>query len=246
MDGVEELNVAEARARVRWDGARTRARATKDAGTDTLLAALRRDLAHGAYHPRERLIEAELVHRYNSTRAAVRDALLQLATEGLIERAPNRGARVRPMSLQEAIEIIEIRRSLECFCAGRAARLASTAERNHLRTLAESLRHSADTDSNAYLVINSRFHATVYTLARHATAQAILEHFADRPIDLFFPEPYRAMPMEDWADAHYRIATAIAAGDAETAESTMYAHLTRVLDGLKRMQSETARSHAAF
>ena len=42
--------------------------------------------------------------RYSTTRAAVRDALIQLASEGLVERVANRGARVRGMTIEEAVE----------------------------------------------------------------------------------------------------------------------------------------------
>ncbi len=212
----------------------------RDSNVSSLLSALRRDLAYGAYHPHERLVEVELVRRYHTTRGAVREALIELAAEGLVERVANRGARVRSMTIAEAIEIAEVRRLLESMCAGRAATFAGPADRKRLLALAESLKQTASTDLNAYLIINARFHATIYALARHPTAQNILEHFQNRPIDLFFPMPFRAMPPSESVDSHLRVAAAIAEGNAEGAETEMYDHLTKLIDALKAFERQMA------
>ncbi len=210
-------------------------RAKSGAALSALLDAIRRDLAEGAYHPRERLVEADLVARYATTRAAVREALIQLTTEGLIERAPNRGARVRAMSIEEAIEIAEVRRALESLCAARAAERGTPAERIELLTIARSLHAAATADRvGEYLSINARFHSVIHAMARHTTAQTILGHFQHRPIDRFFPQPFRGQPPTASVDEHERIAAAIAAGDSAGAERAMHEHLTSLVDTLRR------------
>jgi len=125
--------------------------------------------------------------------------------------------------------------------AARAAARASAAEGAHLLALAESLRASAGSDSNAYLVLNARYHATIYALARHATAAAILERLANRPVDLFFPQPFRSMPLTDWVDAHVEIALAIAAGDGEAAGAGMYEHMSHLIERLRGFESRGER-----
>src|SRR5690606_21934243 len=75
----------------------------------------------GAIAPNPRLIEADISERYDASRASVRLALLNLTSEGLVERLPNRGARVRAISVKEAIEIVEVRVGLEVLCARKAA-----------------------------------------------------------------------------------------------------------------------------
>lgn len=234
-DGIGEVvsessvDEADGAASATWAG-------DANSAVSTLLAALRLDLAYGAYHPHERLVEADLTRRYQTTRGAVREALIELAAEGLIERAANRGARVRSMSIKEAIEIAEVRRSLESMCAARAAKFPRLAERKRILSLAESLRSTATTDLNAYLVINARFHATIYALSRHETARGILEHFQRRPIDLFFPRPFRAMPPSESVESHLTVARAIAGGDAAGAEAAMYEHLTKIIEALKQYE----------
>src|SRR5580692_4264412 len=62
-------------------------------------AALRRAILTGGYAPGQRLVEEELAALFDVTRASLRAALLDLTAEGLVERIPNRGARVRVVSI---------------------------------------------------------------------------------------------------------------------------------------------------
>src|SRR6185312_9275646 len=113
-------------ARIRREGA---------AGTRVAAAALRDALARGDLAPGQRLVEGELAADYGVTRASVRAALIDLTTEGLVERIPNRGARVRVVSVEEAVAITECRMVLEGLCAARAARLATDDEIESLAVL---------------------------------------------------------------------------------------------------------------
>ncbi len=71
--------------------------------------------------PGEHLVELNLCDRYGCGRAAVRAALLQLESEGIVARQANRGALVRRVTVAEAIEITEARAALEALAAARAA-----------------------------------------------------------------------------------------------------------------------------
>src|SRR5690348_189599 len=71
--------------------------------------------------PGQRLVEEELAGTLGVTRASLRAALFDLTAEGLVERIPNRGARVRTISVDEAVAIIECRMVLEGLCAAKAA-----------------------------------------------------------------------------------------------------------------------------
>ena len=70
--------------------------AETDAAIDQRVTDLIRDaIIHGEYVPNQRLVEADLSDVFSASRATVRTALLQLAGEGLVERLPHRGSRVR-------------------------------------------------------------------------------------------------------------------------------------------------------
>lgn len=185
-------------------------------------------------HPRERLVEAELVERYGTTRGTVRDALIQLSSEGLVERRPNRGARVRGMTWQEAVEVAQVRLLLEPMCAGLAADRGTEAEREQLVSLASSMVGAATgTASGAdYFDLNARFHSLIYAMSRHVTAATVLERFQLRPVDRFFSMPFRGPAPRDSFEQHNVIADRISEGDAPAAELAMRVHLEGLVHDL--------------
>ena len=75
--------------------------------------ALRAAILNGEYAPKQRLVEIDLCERFSTSRFILRAALQELSAQGLVEFQRNRGARVRDVSLQEAIEITEVRILLE-------------------------------------------------------------------------------------------------------------------------------------
>jgi len=99
------------------------------------LAALRQAILSGDVAPGQRLVEEELAGLLKVTRASLRAALIDLAAEGLVERVPNRGARVRVVSPDEAIAITECRMALEELCAVKAAQNVTDDEAARLREL---------------------------------------------------------------------------------------------------------------
>src|SRR5690348_10912427 len=136
--------------------------AREDCGMGDVLAELRAAIMRGDYAPRQRLIEAELTEQYATSRFVLRNALTQLASEGLVELQPNRGARVREISVDEAIEITEIRRAVEGLVAARAAERVTDAEAAELRALgAEMTDVVKRADMLRYSELNARLHGQV-------------------------------------------------------------------------------------
>lgn len=95
---------------------------------------LRKAILAGAIAPGAQLRQDELAERYGTSRIPVREALRQLEAEGLVTIQPNRGAVVTSLSLDEVLEMLEIRIALEC----RALRLAIP------NMVEEDLQHAAD------------------------------------------------------------------------------------------------------
>src|SRR5580692_12939535 len=105
-------------------------------------AALRAAIIRGDYAPRQRLVESELCADFNTSRFIVRNALQELSADGLVEFQRNRGARVREISLTEAIEITQVRRLLEGYEAAQAARRVTLEEAKDLRQIVKDM-HTA-------------------------------------------------------------------------------------------------------
>ena len=112
---------------------------------DDAYATLRSIIRSGELGPGERLVEIDLADRLALGRAAIRTALARLEQDGLVERAPYRGARVRVIGEAEAVEILEARGALEGVAARHAARLATPKDVDALRAILKKMsqRHAA-------------------------------------------------------------------------------------------------------
>ena len=106
----------------------------------TVAGALRAAILQGEFAPGQRLVEADLCERFGASRFIVRAALQELSAQGLVEFQRNRGARVREISLGEAIEITEVRKLLEGLQAARAAERVTAAEAAALRGIVTDMR----------------------------------------------------------------------------------------------------------
>jgi DNA-binding GntR family transcriptional regulator len=198
-----------------------------------VLAELRSEILRGDYAPRQRLIETELAERYASSRFVLRNALARLAAEGLVEMQPHRGARVREITVAEAVEITEIRRAVEGLVAARAAELVTDEEIDGLRALGRQMSAAvAGADMLRYSELNARLHGRLRTVARHGSATRIIEQLNGQLVrhqfrlSLLPGRPSVSLP------EHLAIIAAVSARDPAAAEQAMRAHLTSVLDTL--------------
>ncbi len=204
-------------------------------------AMLRQDILRGAYVPGERLVELNLTDRYQVGRAAIRAALLELATEGLIDREANRGATVRQISIDEAIEITEARAALESLLASAAARNASAHERAELGDLEVQMRGAVGRgDHLLYSDLNAVLHRRVREISRHQVAGDLVAMLRNRGAR----HQYRLALMPgrpaESLEQHAAIIRAIVRGDQAGAAAAMNAHLLSVMDVLRHWNRDAA------
>src|ERR1700744_5597983 len=132
---------------------------TGEAARIHAFATLRQAILSGDFAPGQRLVEEELAGTLGVTRQSLRAALLDLTAEGLVERIPNRGARVRVVTTEEAVAITECRMALEALCAAKAAEVVTDEQAAQLRELAASIEQAvADGDPRRYSELNRDLH----------------------------------------------------------------------------------------
>jgi DNA-binding GntR family transcriptional regulator len=215
--------------------------------TVPVVDAIRAAIAEGEFVSNQRLVEADLSERFGASRAAVRTALVQLSSEGLVERVQNRGARVRAVSLAEAIEITEVRMALEGLCAAKAAQRLTDDDRDRLREIGEAMRAAVTSgDLLGYSELNRRLHGLVRALAGQATAGAILERLRGQNVRHQFQlamhpgRPAVSLPQ------HLEIIEALCAGDSDAAEAAMRRHIRSVIDTLPEVEAGRPRPFNAL
>lgn len=200
---------------------------------DTLRAAI----VAGRLLPNERLVEADLTRRLGVGRSAVRTALARLEHEGLVELEPHRGARVRLVSVPEAIEIIQARAALEGLAVSRAARNATEADVADLRAILAEMRALLDqgdllkaSDTNAVL------HRRLLEIGGHTTANRLIDGLRSQLVRFTYRTILVPGRSEGSFAEHTAIVDAIAAHDGAAAERAMCEHLSHVADALRNSQ----------
>ena len=143
-----------------------------DEGYERLYQAILR----GEFQPNERLIEMDLAQQYSVGRAAIRTTLARLEQDGLVEREPNRGARVRAISEEEAVETIEARAVLEGLAARYAARNVTDADIADLRAIVGEMEaRLAEGDLLGISEGNTRLHSRLLQIASNKTVARLIE-----------------------------------------------------------------------
>jgi DNA-binding GntR family transcriptional regulator len=205
-------------------------------------AAVRDGIMQGRYAPGQRLPEADLISLYRASRGTVRSALAQLEHEGVVLRERNRGARVRPISLEEAVEITETRAVVEGLCAAKAAQSIGRADQQRLRELGGRLATAVETgDIMTYTRLNQQIHRAVRDLSGHQTAGAMLDRLRTQSVRYHYSVALLPGRPAVGLREHLDVIEAVCSGSPDRAEQTMRVHLRSVVDALRQLE---ARLHA--
>lgn len=201
-----------------------------------IVDALRAAILEGTYAPGQRLIEAELCDEHGASRFAVRSALRELAADGLVETQRNKGARVRIVPLEEALEIVEVRMVLEGLAAARAATHGSEDDIRELQHLVARMRSAVDNgELVVYSELNASLHRTIQRISANATCTRTLNRLRAQIVRHQFALSLQPGRPAVSLSQHEQIVAAIAARDAAAAERAMRDHLTSVLEAMREM-----------
>jgi len=122
----------------------------------------------GELAPGMRLDEQALAQRFEVSRTPVREALRHLASTGLIELRPNRGAFVKTVTPEELDEMFVAMAELEATCARLAAMSMTPVERRGLQRLHERMGEMAARELvEDFVAANETFHTMVYSGAHN-------------------------------------------------------------------------------
>ncbi|WP_129842143.1 GntR family transcriptional regulator [Streptomyces sp. RFCAC02] len=198
------------------------------------LTRLRQAILRGEMAPAQRLVENELAEQFGVTRASVRAALIELESEGLVERIRNRGSRVRVVSVEEAVAIIECRMALEGLCAAKAALAADDGQLDRLAEVGTAMTKAvAAGEPMVYSDLNHELHAMVREFSGQQTAVSLLERLNGQLVRHRFQLALRPGRPQQSLNEHLAMIDAIRARDPRAAEAAVRAHLASVIDALR-------------
>ena len=203
-----------------------------------IYADLRTELVSLRRSPGEAISEAEIALSYGVSRTPVREAILKLSDEGLLEIFPQSGIFVSRIPVAALPEAIIIRKALEETTARLAAGHATTSQILTLHAILERQREAdAASDGNAFHQADEMFHATIAEVAGHPGIWKLIQQVkihVDRYRRLTLPQTGR---MAQVIAEHEAILHAIEARDPAGARMAMEAHLERLLGDIRATQS---------
>ena len=194
--------------------------------SDLLREKIEEQIATGDLPPGSTLDEAALVEAHGVSRTPVREALIQLAAEGLIEMRPRHGAVVTSIGPGRLIEMFEVMAELESMCGRLAARRMSVGEHKMLEKAHEDCEKArAAQDSDAYFYANEQFHAAIYAGSHNQFLSEQAQQLHRRL------RPYRRLQLRvrdrmgsSYAE-HAAIVQAITSGDPQAASAALHGHI---------------------
>lgn len=191
---------------------------------------LRQRIMHGEFPAGHHLVESDLAAELGTSRTPVREAVRRIAAEGLVDLAPNRGARIIGWSRVEIAESYALRAELEGYGARLAAARISPESLDRLRSITDemedlALRDHDDPEFARIGTLNNEFHSKVVrasgsmqlasTLATQMHLQMVQQTFY----------VYSSQQLSRSIAHHREITEALAAGDGAWAEAIMRAHI---------------------
>jgi GntR family transcriptional regulator, rspAB operon transcriptional repressor len=218
--------------------------------TDWVYAELKAAIVALRLAPGEPLRESALAEQLGVSKTPIREALMKLEQEGLVETVSFKGAVVTSYSRRDLVEIYELRELLEGFAAGAAAESMGAAGRERLGRVAARCRALAgDSAERAALAelaeLIWEFDDVLFEQVGNGRMRALIEnlraHLA-RIGQLTAGIPGR---IEASVAEHERIVAAIAAGDAAAAAERMREHIRSVRDDQLRVLAEAGEAGEA-
>lgn len=191
-------------------------------GPEALARDILHGLAEGRFVPGQRLAEPDLIARYGVGRSTVREALGRLASDGLVEIVPHRGATIRLLTRRGAADVLRVAAALLALAARQAAE--AVAAGTSAADLVQAASEYAAADESGRQRARARYYRALAALAGNREVMRLLPSIQ---------VPLVRAQMRDHAAAsaasHAALVAAVAAGDCDGAEAAARLHLDHLL-----------------
>ena len=195
---------------------------------------LREAILRGVYPPGTRLRQEELAGQYGASRVPVREALRLLASEGLVTTVANAGAWIARLSLEECVELYQVRERIEPLLLRYSMPELSEGQIDRLAELADTMARTTDVEH--FLELDREFHLGSYagagTTFLGPTVQRLwntTQHYRRAFTRLLDDESNRIVH-----DEHHMLVAAIRERDSDDAERVLLGHIRRTRRQLAR------------
>jgi len=188
-------------------------------------------ILEGSLKPGERIVEIKLAKELGISQTPIREAIRQLAGEGIVTIVLNRGAVIRSLSAQDVFEIYSLRSSLEGLAIRLAVQNATMNDIKHLEAFYREMERKLDDDSIESLSEDSSYiHRYILKLSKHE-----LLEFTFQPVSFRITWVNRILgrsySKRQEVEEHRELIEALQKRDPDEAERIMRAHIHRSYRG---------------
>ncbi len=193
---------------------------------DEVADRLRELILSGGLEPQARVNELELCERFGTSRTPLREAIKILATEGLVELLPNRGARVASLSAAEIDEMVQVVAGLEAVAAELACQRADDDEIDAIEADTEAMAEAFKRrDEESYFTLNRAIHEGLMAAARNRTLSQLYANLSSRIQRMRYTAHKTEAQWIRAMDEHREMARLLRARDGERLAALMKTHI---------------------
>lgn len=179
-----------------------------------------------AFRPGEYINELQLSALLKIGRTPVHQALDRLMVEGMVEVIPRKGVIVKPVSLNEVLQIIEVRLINEPLGARLAAEQANDTDLSDMADVLKQAKHWANVRNIENLMLLDRqFHLLVARAARNDVLTDLLRNLHERSLRFWFISLNAPTQYQLVQDEHAAILEAIGQHEPNKADTAMRRHI---------------------
>ena len=208
------------------DVTRARPAASPASLADRAYALIQRDIITMRLKPGAALNEADLVARTGIGRTPVHQAVHRLVLEGLLSVMPRKGLMVQPLSLDDIVAVIDVRRINEAHCVELAARHATPDDLARMAALLDDGQACVDThDVEGMMELDRAFHQAIAAAARNTVLAEILRALHERSLRFWFVTLSEPHHLSDVQREHLELFERLSARDAAGARTAVERHI---------------------
>jgi len=196
----------------------------------------------GKLHPGDVIDETAIAQEFSVSKTPIREAILQLEANRIVEKKARAGARVPRFSPEELIELIELHSELEGAAAFHAARRATNAQLQDLKAAADAYAQT-DKQTETEYSLNLAFHLAVFRCCNNSILQRELDLTGARLVAYFRAQEGLRMGQGRAVSEHREILQAISEGHADDARTAMRHHAEISSDTLLDVLSAMKAKH---
>jgi DNA-binding GntR family transcriptional regulator len=172
--------------------------------------------------PGSPIVESDLMRLIGVGRTPLREALNRLEAERLVNIFPRRGTFAADINLADLALITDLREELEGHAAAKSAEKATAVERDHLRSLASTLRAP---DTEAEMALDTRIHRAIYAAAHNPFLEETATQYHNLAMRIWHLFTDRLTHFGDHVEEHRRLLAHIVAGEATDAREAAAEHV---------------------